>query len=121
MALSSTLKATIALLIIVVVVTVVVVVVAVVVVVVTVVVVVVVTVVVVVVVVTVVVVVVVAVVVVGRPPGLCSASYSVDFDCSWKDHHSFFSFLPDVQHRKGLILQSISVVNSNNFLHGLRF
>ncbi|GKF98121.1 hypothetical protein Tco_0296904, partial [Tanacetum coccineum] len=29
-------------------------------------------------------------------PGLCSASYSVGFDCSWKDHHTFFSFLPDV-------------------------
>ncbi|GJZ84428.1 hypothetical protein Tco_0649767 [Tanacetum coccineum] len=83
-ALSSALKATIALLIIVVVVTVVVV-----------------------------------VVVIGRPdstvlgrmanplaviaprPGLCSASYSVGFDCSWKDHHTFFSFLPDVQHRHG--------------------
>ncbi|GJS47542.1 putative zinc finger, CCHC-type containing protein [Tanacetum coccineum] len=27
-------------------------------------------------------------------PGLCSASYSavVGFDCSWKDHHTFFSF-----------------------------
>ncbi|GKA87628.1 hypothetical protein Tco_0809392 [Tanacetum coccineum] len=36
-------------------------------------------------------------------PGLCSASYSVvvGFDCSWKDHHTFFSFLPDVQHRHG--------------------
>ncbi|GKG11964.1 hypothetical protein Tco_0346201 [Tanacetum coccineum] len=36
-------------------------------------------------------------------PGLCSASYSavVGFDCSWKDHHIFFSFLPDVQHRHG--------------------
>ncbi|GKG26043.1 hypothetical protein Tco_0399189 [Tanacetum coccineum] len=37
--------------------------------------------------------------------GLCSASYSavVGFDCSWKDHHTFFSFLPlpDVQHRHG--------------------
>ncbi|GKB11111.1 hypothetical protein Tco_0845034 [Tanacetum coccineum] len=116
MALSSALKATIALLIIVVVVTVVVVVVTVVVVVVvTVVVVVVVTVV----VVVVTVVVVVVVVGIGRSaptilgqmtnpfaviaprPGLCSASYSVGFDCSWKDHHSFFSFLPDVQHKHG--------------------
>ncbi|GKG39157.1 hypothetical protein Tco_0463302, partial [Tanacetum coccineum] len=32
-------------------------------------------------------------------PGLCSASYSVGSDGSWKDHHPFFSFLPDVQHR----------------------
>ncbi|GKD23798.1 hypothetical protein Tco_1225501, partial [Tanacetum coccineum] len=110
---------TIALLIIVVVVTVVVVVVVLVTVVVVVVVVTVV--VVVVVVVTVVIVVIVAVVVVGRPypivpgqmanliavttprPGLCSASYSVvvGFNYSWKDHHTFFSFLPDVQHRHG--------------------
>ncbi|GKG30014.1 hypothetical protein Tco_0419912, partial [Tanacetum coccineum] len=34
-------------------------------------------------------------------PGMRSASYSVGFDCSWKDHHSFFSFLPDVQYRPG--------------------
>ncbi|GKG03599.1 hypothetical protein Tco_0311235, partial [Tanacetum coccineum] len=106
-ALISTLKATIALLIIVVVVTVVIVVVVTVVVVVVVVVTVVVG----------VVVVVTVVVVVSRPYptvpgqmanpiavitprlGLCSASYSVGFYCSWKDHHSLFSFLPDVQHR----------------------
>ncbi|GKG10488.1 hypothetical protein Tco_0341888, partial [Tanacetum coccineum] len=29
--------------------------------------------------------------VVAPRPGLCSASYSVGFDCSWKDHHTFFS------------------------------
>ncbi|GKD70410.1 hypothetical protein Tco_1324500 [Tanacetum coccineum] len=36
-------------------------------------------------------------------PGLCSASYSAvaGFDCSGEDHHTFFSFLPDVQHRHG--------------------
>ncbi|GJS02244.1 hypothetical protein Tco_0318752 [Tanacetum coccineum] len=41
--------------------------------------------------------------VIAPRPGLCSASYSavVGFDCSWKDHHTFFSFLPDVQHRHG--------------------
>ncbi|GKD19717.1 hypothetical protein Tco_1208875, partial [Tanacetum coccineum] len=39
--------------------------------------------------------------VIAPRPGLCSASYSVGFDCSWKDHHTFFSFLPDVQHRPG--------------------
>ncbi|GJY38947.1 hypothetical protein Tco_0425311 [Tanacetum coccineum] len=36
--------------------------------------------------------------------GLCSASLSltvVGFDYSWRDHHTFFSFLPDVQHRHG--------------------
>ncbi|GKG15372.1 hypothetical protein Tco_0357695, partial [Tanacetum coccineum] len=39
--------------------------------------------------------------VIAPRPGLCSASYSVGFDCSWKDHHTFFSFMPDVQHRHG--------------------
>ncbi|GKG38755.1 hypothetical protein Tco_0460467, partial [Tanacetum coccineum] len=41
--------------------------------------------------------------VIAPRPGLCSASYSavVGFDCSWKDHHTFFSFLLDVQHRHG--------------------
>ncbi|GKF97273.1 hypothetical protein Tco_0293094, partial [Tanacetum coccineum] len=36
--------------------------------------------------------------VIALRPGLCSASYSavVGFNCSWKDHHTFFSFLPDV-------------------------
>ncbi|GJV41597.1 hypothetical protein Tco_1420037 [Tanacetum coccineum] len=125
MALSSTLKATIALLIIVVVVTVVVVVVVVVVAVVVVVVVTVVVVVVVygcwlvVVVVTIVVVLLFCLllllpyptvsgqmanpIAVTTPrPGPCSASYSVGFDCSWKDHHSvYFSFFADVQHRLG--------------------
>ncbi|GKA52876.1 hypothetical protein Tco_0746191 [Tanacetum coccineum] len=32
--------------------------------------------------------------VIAPRPGLCSASYFVGFDCSWKDHHTFFSFLP---------------------------
>ncbi|GJU51278.1 hypothetical protein Tco_1220833 [Tanacetum coccineum] len=41
-------------------------------------------------------------------PGLCSASYSVGFDCSWKDHHTFFSFLPDVQRRHGSFHPSLS-------------
>ncbi|GJZ52872.1 hypothetical protein Tco_0828940 [Tanacetum coccineum] len=26
------------------------------------------------------------------------------FDWSWKDHHTFFSFMPDVQHRHGLFI-----------------
>ncbi|GJU82610.1 hypothetical protein Tco_1284975 [Tanacetum coccineum] len=41
-------------------------------------------------------------------PGMCSAFYYaiVGFDCSWKDHHTFFSFLPDVQHRHGSSHQS---------------
>ncbi|GJS51880.1 hypothetical protein Tco_0625242 [Tanacetum coccineum] len=37
--------------------------------------------------------------VIAPRPGLCSASYSIGFDYSWKDPHSFFSFLPDIQHR----------------------
>ncbi|GKB77405.1 hypothetical protein Tco_0944300 [Tanacetum coccineum] len=47
-------------------------------------------------------------------PGLCYASYSVvvGFDCSGEDHHTFFSFLPDVQHRHGSYPPSTSVVNS---------
>ncbi|GJS68538.1 hypothetical protein Tco_0683103 [Tanacetum coccineum] len=43
-------------------------------------------------------------------PGLCSASYSVSFDCSWKDHH-FFSFSASVHHRHDL-----SSINSVPFL-----
>ncbi|GKF98015.1 hypothetical protein Tco_0293836, partial [Tanacetum coccineum] len=41
--------------------------------------------------------------VIAPRPGLCSTScfVVVGFDCSWKDHHTFFSFLPDVQHRPG--------------------
>ncbi|GJZ24788.1 hypothetical protein Tco_0562247 [Tanacetum coccineum] len=41
--------------------------------------------------------------VIAPRPGLCSASYSavVGFDCSWKDHHTFFSFMPDIQRRHG--------------------
>ncbi|GJZ11932.1 hypothetical protein Tco_0546691 [Tanacetum coccineum] len=41
--------------------------------------------------------------VIAPRPGLCSPSYSavVGFNCSWKDHHTFFSFLPDIQHRHG--------------------
>ncbi|GJS82557.1 hypothetical protein Tco_0749098 [Tanacetum coccineum] len=35
-------------------------------------------------------------------PCLCFAFYSAGrFDCSGKDHHTSFSFLPDVQHRHG--------------------
>ncbi|GKG04538.1 hypothetical protein Tco_0314925 [Tanacetum coccineum] len=46
--------------------------------------------------------------VIAPRPGLCSASYFavVGIDCSWKDHHTFFSFLPDVQHRHGSYPQS---------------
>ncbi|GJU95817.1 hypothetical protein Tco_1320573 [Tanacetum coccineum] len=60
--------------------------------------------------------------VIAPRPGLCSASYSVGFDCSWKDHHSFFSFLPDVSgicaaHVMAMSLLQLVVVLNMAFHH----